>query len=74
MRPQDIEGLSPSQIKDKFALPDTPKYISDVSIPRGTQIRVGIVGEQPSWGNGGGTQYELLGRLPREAFSNRRPL
>lgn len=74
MRAEDIKGLTPQQIKDKFALPDLPKYVSDVHVPAGTPIRVGEVGAQQGWGAGGGTQYELLKRLPEAAFKNRRPL
>jgi filamentous hemagglutinin len=74
MRVEEIEGLSPAQIKDKFALPEMPRYVSDVQVPKGTRMRVGTVGEQAGWGRGGGTQYELLDRLPETAFRNRRPL
>jgi filamentous hemagglutinin len=74
MRPDEISGLSPAQIKERFALPELPEYISEVHVPRGTRLRVGTVGRQPGWGGGGGTQYELLDRLPEKAFKNRRPL
>ena len=62
MRPEDIEGLSPEQIQDKFALPNTPKYITDVIIPKGTTIRVGTVNPIEGWGQGGGTQFDLMGQ------------
>ncbi|WP_019553471.1 hypothetical protein [Propionispira raffinosivorans] len=38
---KDIEGLTPKQIQDKFALPNTPKYVCDVELEKGTHIRVG---------------------------------
>ena len=74
MRADEIKGLSPAQIRDKFALPDLPTHISDVHVPAGTRIRVGTVGAQNGWGAGGGTQYELLQRLSEDAFRNMRRL
>jgi hypothetical protein len=74
MRPHEIDGLTPKQIQERFALPEVPAYLSDVHVPAGTRLRVGTVGEQPGWGTGGATQYELLERLPSAAFQNTRPL
>jgi filamentous hemagglutinin len=74
MRPDEIAGLSPAQIKERFALPELPKFVSEVHVPKGTRVRVGTVGSQAGWGGGGGTQYELLDRLPEAAFKNRRVL
>ncbi len=74
MRSDEIVGLTPAQIKDKFALPEIPKYVSDVNVPAGTRIRVGKVEGHPGWGAGGGTQYELKDKLPKEAFTNQRLL
>jgi hypothetical protein len=74
MRPADIHGLSPQQIKDKFALPDLPTMVSDVTVPAGTRVRVGEVAAQDGWGKGGATQFELLARLPESAFANTKPL
>lgn len=74
MNEKDIHGLSPEQIQEKFALPETPKYVSDVNVPAGTTVRTGTVGEQTGWGGGGGTQSELMGRIPGESFTNTRPL
>lgn len=73
MRKEDIEGLTPVQIKDKFALPDTPTLVSDVNVPAGTLIRTGEVAPQVGWGSGGATQFELLNRLPENLFTNTRP-
>lgn len=72
MRPEEIRGLSPQQIKDKFALPELPTHVSDVSVPAGTKIRVGEAGALPPWGGGGGTQVEVMERT--SVFSNQRPL
>ena len=58
----DIEGLTPLEIQNKFALPNTPKYVCDVELEAGTHIRVGEVNPLDGWGNGGGTQYDLIGQ------------
>lgn len=69
MKPEAIEGLTPAQIKSKFALPELPTFMSEVSVPAGTRIRTGIV--NPVFGGvGNATQYELLQRLPTSAFNN----
>jgi len=62
MRIEEIEGLSPQQIKDKFALPETPQFITEITVPEGTRMRVGEASGN-KYGAGGGTQYELLQRL-----------
>ncbi len=74
MRPNEIRGLTPAQIKDKFSLPEIPIYISEVHVPAGTRLRVGTVGKQRGWGTGGAMQYELLERLPGSAYKNTRRL
>ena len=73
MKAKDIQGLTPSQIQDKFALPSTPKYITDVVLPEGTVIREGVVNPLEGWGTGGGIQYDLMGQRIGE-FVNPRPL
>jgi hypothetical protein len=74
MRPDEVKGLTPAHIKDKFALPELPSHVSEVHVPSGTRIRVGKVAPQEGWGVGGAWQYELLERLPEELFRNTRPL
>ncbi|TCV82883.1 two-partner secretion domain-containing protein [Sulfurirhabdus autotrophica] len=74
MRPEDIEGLSAQQIKDKFALPALPSFVSDVRVPAGTRIRKGMVALPPEATGGDVVQYELFKRLPNDAISNQRPL
>jgi hypothetical protein len=74
MQASDVQGLTAQQIKDKFALPELPTLISDVSVPTGTRVRVGEVAPQDGWGAGGATQFELLERLPESAFQNTRGL
>lgn len=62
MKADDIKGLTPLEIQDKFALPNTPKYMCDVELEAGTHIRVGEVNPLEGWGKGGGTQYDLIGQ------------
>lgn len=73
MRPEDIEGLTPLQIQEKFALPSTPKYVCDVELEAGTHLRVGEVNPLEGWGKGGGTQYDLIGQRVGN-FTNERVL
>jgi hypothetical protein len=74
MSADDIAGLSPQQIKDKFDLPYAPTHVTDVKPPQGTTIRTGTVNSGNFGGNGGGTQFELQGRIPDDSFSNPRSL
>lgn len=62
MKPEDIEGLTPLEIQNKFALPNTPKYICNVKLNAGTHIRAGEVNPLDGWGTGGGIQYDLIGQ------------
>ncbi len=73
MKAEDIKGLTPKQIKDKFALPALPKYMADVKFTKGTTIRKGIVNPLDGWGKGGGIQYDLMGQRVGE-FLNPREL
>ena len=73
MRAEDIQGLTPMEIQDKFALPNIPKYICDVELSAGTRIRAGEVNPIDEWGSGGGIQYDLIGQRIGE-FKNERLL
>ncbi|WP_075679793.1 T7SS effector LXG polymorphic toxin [Roseburia sp. 831b] len=73
MKADDIKGLTPLEIQNKFALPNTPKYVCDVELEAGTHIRVGEVNPLDGWGNGGGTQYDLIGQRIGD-FKNERLL
>lgn len=72
MRAEDIQGLTPAQIMDKYALPNLPTHICDVTIPANTTVRTGIVNKVEAWGNGGGIQFELLSKLDDKFFNNGR--
>ena len=73
MKAEDIEGLTPLEIQNKFALPNTPKYVCNVELEAGTHIRVGEVNPLDGWGSGGGTQYDLIGQRIGD-FKNERLL
>ncbi|MGP1568258.1 MAG: hypothetical protein ACTTHM_06035 [Peptoanaerobacter stomatis] len=73
MKAEDIEGLTPVQIQDKFALPSIPKYVTDVNLEAGTHLRTGVVNPLEGWGNGGGIQFDLMGQRTGE-FANERLL
>ncbi len=62
MRKEDIKGLTPAQIQDKFDLPELPTRIVDVTPPAGIKIRTGTVNSGNFGGSGGGIQFEVLGR------------
>lgn len=73
MKAEDVAGLTPTQIRDKFALSAIPKYITDVNIPANTVMRTGIVNPLEGWGIGGGIQFDLMGQRIGE-FTNPRLL
>ena len=56
------KDIQPLEIQNKFALPNTPKYVCDVELEAGTHIREGEVNPLEGWGSGGGTQYDLIGQ------------
>lgn len=59
MRESDIAGLSPAQIKDKFALLHMPSQITDVTIPPGQAMRASTANNIMG-GSGGGVQFEIV--------------
>jgi filamentous hemagglutinin len=72
MRQSDIDGLTPQQIADRFALPEVPTGITSVRPPAGTRIRTGEVNE--NFGRpGGGTQFQLVDRVD-DGWADVRPL
>lgn len=61
MRYDDIKGLSPEEIADKYALPQVPTMMCDCIVPKGTKIRTGEC--NPLYGrNGGGQQFDFMGQ------------
>ena len=73
MRYEDIKGLTPQQIRDKYALPALPKYICDVELEAGTHLREGVTNPIEGWGKGGGTEFDLMGQYIGK-FKNERVL
>ena len=54
-----IADRNTQEIQNKFALPNTPKYICDVNLEAVTRLRTGEV--NPLFGfDGGGQQYDLI--------------
>ena len=72
MKYEDVKGLTPTQIADKFALPQVPKYICDAELPAGTFLRTGECNPLYGW-NGGGQQYDLMG-VRTGKFTNEREI
>jgi len=80
MRQKDIERdgvrLSPAEIRDKFALPEIPKFMCDVVVPPNAELFVGQAGPQEKYGKskGGGTQFFIRTRWPGLTFDNERKI
>lgn len=60
MKYDDIKGLKPEEIADKFALPQVPKYMCDCTLQKGTQLRTGECNPLYGW-KGGGQQFDMMG-------------
>lgn len=60
MKYDDIKGLKPEEIADKFALPQVPKYMCDCTLPKGTQLRTDECNPLYGW-KGGGQQFDMMG-------------
>jgi len=69
-------ALTPTELKNKFALPHLPTHAVDVDVPAGIKVHIGTAGPQPTWGSipGGGTQIQLMEDIPSSSFKNDRPL
>ena len=70
---EDIQGLTPAQIKDKFALPGMPSHVVELELPAGTELLTGPCNPVEGWGNGGGIQYFITGEKSHK-YSNIRDL
>ncbi|MDL2287438.1 RICIN domain-containing protein [Eubacteriales bacterium OttesenSCG-928-G02] len=65
MKYSDIQGLTPLQIQNKFALPNTPTHYCFVTVPPSTKLYVGVVNQSSVSGT---LQYELITNIPETAF------
>ena len=76
VRADEIAGMTPQQIQQHLALPKVPTQIADVTVPAGTNMQVGRVAAQPTFGapNQGGVQYQLLDQIPVNSFGTPRPI
>lgn len=67
MRSSDVRGLTPEQLKDRFALQAAPTMIVNVEFPASPSqsgkdyvIWTGIAGPIATWGNGGAFQNRIV--------------
>ena len=73
MKKSDIEGLTPAQIADKYALPKEPTHICDVNLSPDFNLQTGIANSVEGWGKGGGQQFDTMGKfIDEDAFVNER--
>lgn len=72
MKADDIKGLTPQQIQNKYALPTTPTHVTDVNFKAETQLRTGTANSAFGF-EGGGIQFDTMGQRVGE-FTNGRPL
>lgn len=71
MKYSDIQGLTPLQVQEKFALPTTPTHYCFVDVPSGTTVYIGIVNQSSVPGT---LQYEVITRIPESNFGMDIPL
>lgn len=60
LKPDDIKGLSPLQIKEKFNLPSMPTHVEVVELPTNIRMNIGVVGPNKFGNNVGPLQFEIL--------------
>ena len=60
MKKEDVDGLTPQQIQEKYALPNLPTNYSTIILSPPAKIRKGIANSLFGK-SGGGTQYDLMG-------------
>lgn len=74
LRTNDIQGLTPTQIQQKYSLPNTPTHIVDVNIPSNIPMQSGQTATGAFGGSGGGLQYNILTDTKSSWFTNPRPI
>lgn len=75
VKAEEIQGLSPNQIKDRLALDYVPDMMVDVNVPSGTTLRSGVAAERKSVNAaGGGNQVQLQERIDDSNFTNAKKL
>jgi outer membrane autotransporter protein len=64
MRAAEVRGLTPEQIRDRFALPNVPTMITMVVVPPNVApLWTGYAGPIAGWGRGGGQQSYIMSKL-----------
>lgn len=63
VKQSEIEGLTPSQIKDKLALDNVPDMIVELTVPSNFPLRTGRIAPRPNGTSGGKIQFQLLQNL-----------
>lgn len=73
MRAAAVRGLTPTEVRDLFALPSMPTNMTMILVPPGYNVYTGIAGPIAGWGAGGGLQSKLIGPpwVPEGNFFNR---
>jgi outer membrane autotransporter protein len=76
MRSATVRGLTPSQVRDIFALPAMPTHMTMVLVPTGYNMYTGIAGPIAGWGAGGAQQSKLIGPpwVPTGNYFNQQPV
>jgi hypothetical protein len=66
----------PEALRLHLGLPDVPIYITEVNVPANTELYVGRIGPQPSFGliDKSGFQYQTVEKLHESSFVNTRPI
>ena len=69
-------GGDAEAIRRYLRLRDKPGYVSEVRVPAGTKMAVGVIGPQPKMDlrSSSGVQFELLDRIHPTCFYNPRPI
>ena len=70
MKGEDIAGLTPQQIQNKFALSTAPTHVTDVTLNAGTRLRKGIANGLFGY-EGGGAQFYMIGQRMGEATNGK---
>jgi len=76
MRADQVRGLTPQQIRDRFALPAVPTMITEVVVPPNVAaLWTGYAGPilNPYWGQGGGQQTYIMSKLTTYYYNPANP-
>lgn len=76
MRSAAVRGMTPTEVRDIFALPAQPSMMTLVQVPANSRMYTGIAGPIAGWGDGGAQQSKLIGPpwVPAENFMNQQAI